>query len=341
MPIEKIIIEKQKEAKLPVLLRASLSIYPDNRQHLSRRAISNFMEAADFSELSRYLQFRYEKIKKIKTLNKRETVYDFTVSGTHTFIANGVCSSNCHQLTKEAANALLKTLEEPPSHAVFILATTEIHKMISTIVSRCQRFDFRKLRLEEIVGRLEGLAKKEGVKVEKPALELVSLNSAGSIRDAESLFGQVLSFCGQDKEITVKEVKDLLGLVEIELISRFSDYLIGKKAKEAISLLQEVSEKEYDLAEFVKALINYLRQALILKVVGKEAGNSIVVGLTKEELEKMQSQADSFKEEDLRKALDLFLEAENRMKYSSIPQLPLELAIIEAIHFTDVRDPKE
>ena len=102
----------------------------------------------------------------------------------------------CHQLTKEAANALLKTLEEPPGHAIFILATTEIHKMIPTIISRCQRFDFRKLTLPEIIKRLEIVSGKEKARIEKPALELIAINSGGSIRDAESLLDQVLTFSG-------------------------------------------------------------------------------------------------------------------------------------------------
>ena len=99
-----------------------------------------------------------------------------------------------HQLTKEAANALLKTLEEPPSHTIFILATTEIQRMIPTLASRCQRFDFRKLRVPEMVARLEGMVKKEGIEVEKDALELLAHHAGGSLRDAEGLLDKVLTF---------------------------------------------------------------------------------------------------------------------------------------------------
>ncbi len=236
-----------------------------------------------------------------------------------------------HQLTKEAANALLKTLEEPPGHAVFILATTEIHRMIPTIISRCQRFDFRKLTLVEIIKRLEGLIKQEKARVEKPALELIAINSTGSIRDAESLLGQVLTLgnsSGQT-EIKVERVKDLLGLVETGQVSQFCDFLTQKKTGEAIAFLNEITEKGSDLQEFAKALNNYLRQALILKIAGLEIANPIIIGLTQEELEKLKSQSGAFKEDELRGILNRFLEAENKMKYSSIPQLPLELAIIE------------
>lgn len=244
-----------------------------------------------------------------------------------------------HQLTKEAANALLKTLEEPPSHAIFILATTQIYKMIPTIISRCQRFDFRRLRVEEIVKRLEIISKKEKIKVEKPALELIAVNSRGSIRDGESIFGQAITFCTDraDKKITANEIKDLLGLVEMGLISQLFDYLKTKDTEKAINHLNELYKNGQDLQEFAKAFINYLRQALILKITGETAKiqNPIITGLTKEEFQKLQTQAADFEEQELGRILNLFLQAENKLRYSSIPQLPLELAIIEATQKSD------
>lgn len=235
-----------------------------------------------------------------------------------------------HQLSKDAANALLKTLEEPPAHAIFVLATTEIHKMIPTIISRCQRFDFRKLTLPEIVKRLEILSEKEKIKIKKPALELIALNSGGSLRDAESLLDQVLSFSGTKAEIQTEDIKNLLGLIEINLISQFVDFLVQKKTSEAINFLNETGEKGLNFQEFAKSLINYLRQGLILKITGGGEQNPLIVGLTKEEIQKLEKQTAGFKEEELRNILNLFLEAENKMKYSSIFQLPLELAIIES-----------
>lgn len=242
-----------------------------------------------------------------------------------------------HQLTKEAANALLKTLEEPPAHAIFVLATTEIHKMITTIISRCQRFDFRKLTVPEIVKQLEIICEKEKVKIEKPALESIALNSGGSIRDAEGLLDQVLTFSGdigQKKEIKAQDIRDLLGLIEIDLVGKFTDLLCQKKANEAINFLNEIMEKGLDLQEFAKSLINYFRQALILKISQPGVGslvNPFITGLTKEEFTKLQTQAAVFKNSELQKIINFFLEAENKMKYSPIPQLPLELAIIEAV----------
>ena len=232
-----------------------------------------------------------------------------------------------HQLTKEASNALLKTLEEPPRHAIFILATTEIHKMIPTIISRCQRFDFRKLTVPEIIKELEIISAKEKIRIEKAAMELIALNAAGSLRDAIGLLDQTITFSGDSgKELRAQDIKEILGLVEIGLISQFVEFLCQKKAKEAIDFLNETGDKGLDFQEFAKALINYLRQALLLKI-----SSQLVTGLTKEELEKMQKQADTFTETEVQNILNLFLEAQNKMKYSPIPQLPLELAIIEAI----------
>lgn len=233
-----------------------------------------------------------------------------------------------HQLTKEAANALLKTLEEPPNHAIFILATTEVHKMIPTIVSRCQRFDFRKLSLQEIVRRLELVAKKEKAQVEKPALELIAMNSSGSLRDAESILDQVLTFSGRLKEnklVTAEDIRELLGIVDVNAVARLVGLISEKKGRQALEYLNQVLEKGYDPHEFAKAIIQYLRKAMILKV-----GLVISSDLTQEQKEKLSAQAAVFTEADLNRMLKIFLEAQNQMKYSPISQLPLELAIIES-----------
>jgi len=238
-----------------------------------------------------------------------------------------------HMLTREAFNALLKTLEEPPSHVLFILATTEPYKLPQTILSRCQRFDFRKLTVPEIIKRLEIIVKNEKARVDKSALELIALNADGSIRDAEGLLNQALTFSGisgKEKEISAEEIKNLLGLVEIRLVSQLVDYLVEKKAGGAIRFLNEIIDKGTDIDEFTKALIDYLRQALVLKMteIG-ESENSLVSGLTKEEFQKLSEQAKKFNSDELRHLLDLLIDAENKMRYASIQQLPLELVIAE------------
>jgi DNA polymerase-3 subunit gamma/tau len=234
----------------------------------------------------------------------------------------------CHQLTKEANNALLKTLEEPPSHAIFVLATTEIYKMIPTIISRCQRFDFRKLRIEEIVKRLETILKKEKIEYEEPALFLIAREATGSIRDAESLLDKIISFSGENQPIKKEMVKKLLGNVEIELITQFVKYLSEKDAKKAVSFLNESIDKGVNLQQFIKALNSYLREILLLKI-DSQFEDSLIFGLTAEEKEKIKEFAEKLSSEEIYQFLEKFMEAENKIKYSSIPQLPLELAIVE------------
>lgn len=232
-----------------------------------------------------------------------------------------------HQITKDAANALLKTLEEPPSFAIFILATTEVHKMIPTILSRCQRFDFKKLTVAEILKKLELICQNEKVKIEKSALELIALNSDGSMRDGESLLDQVFTLFGE-REIKVEDVKEILGLIEKKLVIDFTDFLIKKDANSAIKFLNDLVEKGQDIEEFAKAQINYLRQILIFQIMG-EKGNPYLTGLTKEEIEKLKEQAKKLEPKNLQKILEIFLDAQNKMKFSPILQLPLELTIVE------------
>lgn len=234
----------------------------------------------------------------------------------------------CHQLSKSAANALLKTLEEPPSHVIFILATTEIHKMIPTIISRCQRFDFKRLQIVEIIKKLEFISKKENIKFENSALSLIAFNSRGSFRDAESLLDQCISFSGITNTIKTDDIKELLGIVEVNQISQFVDYLLQKNTKDAILYLNSMVNKGVDLQEFTKTLVFYLRQSLLLKI-NPDFLNLQNSGLSEKEIEKIRSQIVNLNNKDIQNMLELFIEAENKMKYSPIPQLSLELVIVD------------
>lgn len=237
----------------------------------------------------------------------------------------------CHQLSKSAANALLKTLEEPPGHAIFLLATTEAHKMLSTITSRCQRFDFKKLQIPEIVKKMEFILKKENIKFEDAALSLIALNSRGSFRDAESLLDKCISFSSGDSTLTAKSIKELLGIVEVGQIAGFVDSLISKDPKTAIFALNSMIDNGIDLQEFSKTLIFYLRQGLLLKI-NPEFLNIYNSGFSVPELEKLKTQMAGISQGDVHGMLEFFIEAENKMKYSALAQLPLELAIINITH---------
>jgi DNA polymerase-3 subunit gamma/tau len=233
----------------------------------------------------------------------------------------------CHQLSKSASSALLKTLEEPPAHAIFILATTDSHKMLPTILSRCQKFDFKRLQISEIIKKLQFIAKKENVKLDEAALSLIALNSRGSFRDAESLLDECLSFSGTKGEIKVEDIKELLGVVEVAEISKFVDFLVSKNAKDAIIFLNLIIENGVDLQEFTKTLVFYLRQELLLKI-NPNFLNLQNSGLSSVELEKMKTQTADLTQKDLQDILEFFIDAENKIKYSAIAQLPLELAVL-------------
>lgn len=234
----------------------------------------------------------------------------------------------CHQLSKSAANALLKTLEEPPPHAIFILATTEADKMIPTIVSRCQRFDFKRLQPSEIIKKLEFILKKEEIKFDQSVLPIIALNARGSFRDAESILDKCVNFLGHDGKITADEIKEMLGVVEAEQMRQMADFIVRQQGKEAILFLNSMFENGADLHEFAKTFVFYLRQILLLKIE-----ESLVspqnVGMSGEEIEKMKKLAAALSESRIKKMLEAFIGAENKMKYAAVPQLPLEMAIIE------------
>jgi DNA polymerase-3 subunit gamma/tau len=233
-----------------------------------------------------------------------------------------------HQFTREAFNALLKTLEEPPAHAIFILATTEIHKVPQTIISRCQRFDFHKLTLEKIVERLSWIAQQEKVSIEKPALELIALNADGSIRDGESLLGQIMAM--EDKKITLEEVQTILGVVDIKAVQELVSYLVDKKSGQAIAHINQVANQGYDLVQFAKSLIGYLRKMLVLKV-DPTLTKLVTAELTNDQIDVIIKQGERFSPQDLVRSIHLFIQAQNEIKSSDFPQLPLELAVVECI----------
>jgi len=240
-----------------------------------------------------------------------------------------------HMLTREAFNALLKTLEEPPAHAIFILATTEIHKVPQTIISRCQRFDFHKLTLGQIVQRLKFIAEQEGVKIDTPALELIALNGDGAIRDAESLFGQVMAM--EDKEITLEEVQTILGTTDISSVIKMTGYLVQKDARGAIVFLNKLVADGYELGQFNKSLINYFRKMMILAAwrgspEGEKQMRALVSPeLTDEQFNTLLDQGKKFTSVDYIKILRLLVRAENEIKSAALPQLPLELVVVELI----------
>jgi len=234
-----------------------------------------------------------------------------------------------HQLTKEAANALLKTLEEPPSNTVFILATTEIQKMIPTIISRCQTFSFRRLMVPEISKKLEDILNSEKIKFDKEALDLIALSARGSIRDAESLLDEVVSFSAKNDIIKVETIQQLLGITDKSIILKFIEMIGKKQAKDAVEYLNELILKGIDPIELVKSLIQYLREILMLKINKNSASDSLFSILPQETVKSLNILAKQFTEAQIEEMIEKLISAQDKMKFASIVQLPLELAIIE------------
>ena len=242
-----------------------------------------------------------------------------------------------HQLTSGAANALLKMLEEAPSHAIFILATTEPQKMIPTIISRCQRFDFRKITVPEITERLKKIVKKEEVSVEKGVLAIIASASGGSLRDAESILSQIISFVPVNSTVKKEDIKGLLGIIEREVIGDFVDFLLKDEATNALEILEKSLIQGVGPEAFYDNIIYYLREMMILKIISEREGekgskslmNSLLTNLTEEEVERIKKQIVDLNTEKIGKIIEYFFEAGKRIKYSPIPELPLEVAVAE------------
>jgi DNA polymerase-3 subunit gamma/tau len=234
-----------------------------------------------------------------------------------------------HMLSAGAFNALLKTLEEPPAHVIFILATTEIHKVPETIISRCQRYDFSRLPVEDIVRKLSAITENEKVKIEKDALEMIAIASEGGMRDAESLLSQVMSL--ENKNITAKEVEEILGTTQRQSLEALAGCLLDKKTSEALLLVNKLSQDGYDLDVFNKSFLNYLRQLMLISV-DEKLSRLFSYELTKEQTVSLVKQAANHLPEEFLFMIQCFVEIQGKIKSSFIPQLPLEMAVIKAIN---------
>jgi len=229
-----------------------------------------------------------------------------------------------HMLTEPAFNALLKTLEEPPPHVIFVLVTTEPHKIPSTILSRCQRFDFRRIPLQDIIGHLKHIADQEGLAVEPAALELIARSATGSLRDAESLLDQLMSYGGE--EITLAQVQSVLGTVPSQAVRELVDQLVARDVAKGLDVINRVSGEGVDPRQFNRQVVEYLRELLLIKV-GDE---SSLVHVTPEVLQEMKGQVAQLSIRELIKAVRLFNQAGLDLKASTQSQLPLELAFVDA-----------
>lgn len=238
-----------------------------------------------------------------------------------------------HMLSKGAFNALLKVLEEPPKHLIFILATTEAEKLPATIISRCQRYDFKRVSVGNIVKNMEDITNKEDVKIDTKALELIARNSDGAMRDALSILDQCLSF-SQD-EITYDYVVSILGIVNNDLMFNIVDDIIDRDTENVLDSLDKVIEDGIDIKQFVKDLIVHFRNLMLAKT-SENLENSI--DGTKEFIEKIKDQAKRIELEKIISLLNMLTETENKCKWSSQPRIILEVDLIKMMKLPSALD---
>ncbi len=235
-----------------------------------------------------------------------------------------------HMLSREAFNALLKTLEEPPGHVKFIFATTEPHKMPATILSRCQRFELRRIPVEKMVGRLKKIAKSEGVKIEDDALVAIARRAEGAMRDAESILDQVISYCG--KTVDAESVTSLLGLVGTETFYEIDKAIVEGNAEAVLRVAADVFSRGKHVLHFVDELIEHYREMLIAKVT-KEPEK--ILEISPEELKKLSQMAGNFSEGQVIHAIDVLAEAKGKFSSPGSQQVVLEVALLRLVRSRD------
>jgi len=225
-----------------------------------------------------------------------------------------------HMLTPEAFNALLKTLEEPPAHVIFILATTQPQRIPSTIISRCLRFDFHRIPTKAIAQHLSSIATKEGIEVEEEALLAIAKRAEGSMRDSQSIFDQIISY--QGGKITQKDLVEILGLIDQDVLFALTRAIFQGDAAKGLGILEKLEAQGYDLLEFIQSLVGHLRNLLLSKL-------SQPLDLSPEEEERYREEAQDIDEGHLLRLIKIAQDAEREAKRSPQPRLDLDLAVVK------------
>ena len=227
-----------------------------------------------------------------------------------------------HMLTPDASNALLKTLEEPPPHAILVLATTEPHKLLTTILSRCQRFDFRRLSYDAVVSKLAYICQHEGISIEPQGLRLIARSVSGSLRDAENLLQQLVVYYGD--AIEIHQVEEMLGVTTDFRVKELVQHIVGKDVAAGLATINSIVSDGLDLIQYNRGLIEHLRNVLLAKT-----GAETSLDLAAEDLAEAKELAGQVSVEDILKAIKLFGQIDFRFRDYS--PLPLEMALVESL----------
>ena len=232
-----------------------------------------------------------------------------------------------HMLSNSAFNALLKTLEEPPSHVVFIFATTEIHKIPATILSRCQHYNFRRIAKTEIIARLRHVAEQDGIELEERSLAALARASEGSMRDGLSLLDQAVAFGG--KSIVHAELETLLGAVPQELLRSLIQAIISQDSAAALRALSQLIEGGHDLRAYCADVVEYLRNLLVVSVTPSQEW-SVLIEASADDLAQLAADKGSLTPEYIQQLFALFTQAEDALRFSAHPRFVLETAAVKA-----------
>lgn len=232
-----------------------------------------------------------------------------------------------HMLTKESFNAFLKTLEEPPSHTIFIFATTDAHKVPLTIISRCQRFDFRRIQLDTIKSLLKQIAEAENIQIDDKSLTTIAKKSDGALRDAESYFDQVVSFCGN--KIDSKTVAQMLSLVDDEVYFDISDAIISKDFKSVFNVTKKIYENGWDFVDFINGLIEHFRNVMTVVITEK----TDLVEIAEIYRARYIDYLGKFSEGDLLRLLNYLNKVQQELRYTQNQKLKVEIALSHLIGF--------
>ncbi|MFZ2053146.1 MAG: DNA polymerase III subunit gamma/tau [Candidatus Aminicenantales bacterium] len=241
-----------------------------------------------------------------------------------------------HMLTREAFNALLKTLEEPPERTVFIFATTEFNKIPLTIVSRCQHFEFKKISQKEIINHLLDIAHKEKITITPYGLSLIAGAAEGSLRDAQSLLDQAVAFSGE--VIHDEDLKEILGAISREILFECSSMILAQDSAGIFRLVEKIMEKGHDLRVFYKELIQHFRNLMLVKSVPEVED---LLPLNPEEIKRLQQEVEKSSLEDILRYLQALQQAEQGLRFSSHPQIFLETLLVKLCHFERIIPLKE
>ncbi|HOE14030.1 MAG TPA: DNA polymerase III subunit gamma/tau [Candidatus Saccharicenans sp.] len=237
-----------------------------------------------------------------------------------------------HQLSRDAFNALLKTLEEPPTRTIFIFATTEFHKVPRTIISRCQHFVFKRLTTEVIASHLRFIAEQEGLTISPYSLKLIAEAADGSLRDAETLLDQVISFSGL--QVKDQDTEEILGVIDHRLFEKFSRAIITGQDEQIFGLVEELVSAGYDLRYFYNGLIEHFRQLLLARIVKDPAALN---WLSEEELNHLRDISQSLLPEEILRYLTVLQEGESGLRYSAQPRIFLEAHLIRLCYLSRLK----